>query len=49
MNVVAGVPKIPIGRVARGVLPFMLGQLGGLALLLAFPSLVTAPARWFAG
>ena len=33
----------------RGVWPFLLAQLLVLTLLVLFPSLVTVPARWFAG
>ena len=49
LNVVAGVAKISIGEVARGVLPFMLAEFIVLFLLVLFPSLVTVPAKWFAG
>ncbi|WP_418320849.1 TRAP transporter large permease subunit [Piscinibacter sakaiensis] len=49
LNVVAGVAKISIGQVARGVMPFMLAQLIVLFLLVLFPSLVTVPAKWFTG
>ena len=49
LNVVAGVTRISIGEVTRGVWPFMLAELAVLFLLVLFPSLVTVPARWFAG
>ncbi|WP_207459059.1 TRAP transporter large permease subunit [Azospirillum sp. SYSU D00513] len=49
LNVVAGVSKISMGSLIRGVWPFMLAQLIVLALLILFPSLVTVPARWFYG
>ncbi|MFD1626181.1 TRAP transporter large permease subunit [Azospirillum griseum] len=49
LNVVAGVGKLSMGSVIRGVWPFMVAQLIVLALLVLFPSLVTVPARWFAG
>lgn len=49
LNVVAGVSKIPLDQVVKGVWPFMLVQLMVLFLLVFFPSLVTVPARWFAG
>ncbi|HEX4853708.1 TRAP transporter large permease subunit [Arenimonas sp.] len=49
LNVVAGVSKISIGQVVKGVLPFMLAQIIVLFLLVLFPSLVTVPAKWFAG
>ncbi|BAI74388.1 TRAP dicarboxylate transporter large permease protein (plasmid) [Azospirillum sp. B510] len=49
LNVVAGVSKISMGNLMRGVWPFMAAQLIVLALLVLFPSLVLVPARWFAG
>ena len=49
LNVVAGVTRISIGEVTRGVWPFMLAELAVLFLLVLFPALVTVPARWFAG
>ena len=48
LNVVAGVTRISISEVTRGVWPFMLAELAVLFLLVLFPSLVTVPARWFA-
>ena len=49
LNVVAGVTRISINEVTRGVWPFMLAEIAVLFLLVLFPSLVTVPARWFAG
>ena len=49
LNVVAGVTRISIGEVTKGVWPFMLAELAVLFLLVLFPPLVTVPARWFAG
>ncbi len=49
LNVVAGVGKISMGNLMRGVWPFMLAQIIVLALLVLFPVLVTGPARWFHG
>ncbi|PWC87433.1 L-dehydroascorbate transporter large permease subunit [Azospirillum sp. TSH100] len=49
LNVVAGVAKLNMGALMRGVWPFLLAQLLVLTLLVLFPSLVTVPARWFAG
>ncbi|MBP2299119.1 TRAP transporter large permease subunit [Azospirillum picis] len=49
LNVVAGVARLNMGSLMRGVWPFLLAQLLMLALLVLFPSLVTVPARWFAG
>jgi len=49
LNVVAGVGRMKMDEVARGVLPFMMAQFAVLFLLILFPSIVTVPARWFAG
>ena len=49
LSTVAGVGKVGMDEVTRGVWPFMLAQFGVLFLLIAFPALVTAPARWFYG
>ena len=49
LNVVAGVTRLSVGQVTRGVWPFMLAEIAVLFLLVLFPSLVTVPARWFAG
>jgi TRAP-type transport system large permease protein len=46
LNVVAAVARIDLGLVIRGVTPFLIAQLIVLALLVAFPALVTVPARW---
>jgi TRAP-type transport system large permease protein len=46
LNVVAGVGKLKMDDVTRGVLPFMLAQLVVLFLLVLFPSLVLVPLRW---
>jgi len=35
--------------VMRGVWPFMLAETAVLLLMVAFPPLVTIPAKWFAG
>ncbi|MEN9631300.1 MAG: hypothetical protein RJA10_4528 [Pseudomonadota bacterium] len=47
LNVVAGVGKMKMDEVTRGVLPFMLAQFVVLFLLVLFPQLVLAPLRWF--
>lgn len=47
LNVVAGVGKMKIDQVARGVWPFLLAQIAVLFLLVMFPQLVLAPLRWF--
>jgi len=49
LNVVAGVSKISMEDVMRGVWPFMLAETAVLLLMVAFPPLVTIPAKWFAG
>jgi TRAP-type transport system large permease protein len=49
LNVVAGVGKMKMDEVTKGVLPFMFAEFAVMFLLVFFPSLVTVPARWFAG
>jgi tripartite ATP-independent transporter DctM subunit len=46
LNVVAGVARISMNDLMRGVWPFMVAQLIVLALLILFPALVTVPAAW---
>ena len=46
LNTVAGVGRLGIDAVTRGVLPFVLAQFALLLLLILFPQLVLAPARW---
>jgi len=46
LNVVAGVSKIKMDNIIKGVWPFMVAQLIVLLLLVMFPVLVTGPARW---
>ena len=46
LNVVAGVSRVSMDDVIRGVWPFMLAQLIVLALLVFFPSLVLVPLSW---
>ncbi len=48
LNTVAGVGKIKMDEVTRGVLPFMGAQFIIMFLLVAFPQIVTVPARWLA-
>jgi TRAP-type transport system large permease protein len=48
LNVVAGVGKMKMDEVTRGVIPFMLAQFAIMFLLVLFPAIVTVPARWFA-
>ena len=47
LNVVAGVGKMKMDEVTRGVLPFMAAQFFVMFLLVLFPQLVLAPLRWF--
>jgi len=49
LNVVAGVGKMRMDEVTRGVIPFMIAQFTVMFLMVFFPWLVTGPARWFAG
>ncbi len=47
LNVVAGVARVDLGSVTRGVWPFLAAQLVLLLLFILFPALVMVPARWF--
>ena len=49
LNVVAGVTRTTMEDLMKGVWPFMLAELAVLLLLILFPALVTAPARWLSG
>ena len=49
LNVVAGVGKMRMDEVTRGVIPFMTAQFFVMFLLVLFPSLVLLPMRWFIG
>lgn len=46
LNVVAGVGKMKMDDVTRGMLPFMVAEFAVMFLLVLFPSLVTVPMRW---
>lgn len=46
LNVVAGVGRLPMHQVVKGVNPFLLTYVLILALFVAFPQLVTAPVAW---
>ena len=48
LNVVAGVGRMRMDEVTRGVIPFMVAQFTVMFLMVLFPALVTVPARWFA-
>lgn len=47
LNTVAGVGRVRMDEVTRGVMPFMLAQFAVMFLMVAFPQLVMVPARWF--
>jgi tripartite ATP-independent transporter DctM subunit len=49
LNVVAGVGRMKMDEVTRGVIPFMTAQFIVMFLMVFFPSIVIVPARWFAG
>ncbi|MBO1040197.1 TRAP transporter large permease [Brucella pituitosa] len=46
LNVVSGVGRVPLGRVIKGVFPFLLAEILVLFLLVLFPDLVLVPASW---
>jgi tripartite ATP-independent transporter DctM subunit len=46
LNVVAGVGRLPLAQVIRGVNPFLLSYLFILSLFVVFPQIVTAPVKW---
>ena len=47
LNVVAGVGRMKMDEVTKGVLPFMLAEFAVMFLMVLFPPLVTVPAKWF--
>jgi TRAP-type transport system large permease protein len=47
LNVVAGIGRMKMDEVTRGVVPFMLAQFAVMFLLVLFPSLVMVPLRFF--
>ena len=49
LNTVAGVGKISMDDVTKGVWPFMLAQFALMFLMVLFPQIVMVPARWLAG
>ncbi len=49
LNTVAGVGKISMDEVTRGVWPFMLAQFALMFLLVLFPQIVLVPLGWFYG
>jgi tripartite ATP-independent transporter DctM subunit len=49
LNVVAGVGRISMEDVTRGIWPFLIAEFAVLFLLVLFPWIVTAPVRFLAG
>lgn len=47
LNAVAGVGKVNLDEVTRGVMPFMLAQFITMFVFVLIPDLVMLPARWF--
>ena len=46
LNVVAGVGRLPMHQVIKGVNPFLIAYLFVLGLFIVFPQIVTAPVAW---
>ena len=46
LNVISTIGRMPMNKVAAGVLPFLLAQTGVLALLVIFPDIVMVPLQW---
>jgi TRAP-type transport system large permease protein len=49
LNTVAGVGRMKMDEVTKGVMPFMLAEFAIMFLMVMFPQLVTVPAKWFIG
>jgi TRAP-type C4-dicarboxylate transport system permease large subunit len=47
LNTVAGVGKVSMDEVTKGVMPFMTAQFALMFLMVMFPQIVMVPARWF--
>jgi tripartite ATP-independent transporter DctM subunit len=47
LNTVAGVGKVSMDAVTRGVIPFMIAQFIVMFAMVLFPKLVLVPAHWF--
>jgi TRAP-type transport system large permease protein len=47
LNTVAGVGKLGMDEVTKGVMPFMWAQFAVMFLLVLFPELVMVPLKWF--
>ncbi|MNY64470.1 DctM-like transporter [compost metagenome] len=46
LNVVGGIGRLRMEILVRGVMPFFYIYLGIVALLIAFPAIVTVPLAW---
>jgi len=49
LNAVAGVGRMRMDDVTKGVFPFLLAESAVMILMVIFPQLVTVPAKWFIG
>ncbi|WP_462383074.1 TRAP transporter large permease subunit [Pseudomonas sp. Marseille-QA0892] len=49
LNVVAGVARIDLVALIKGVMPFLIAELLIIGLLIAFPDLLLVPAGWLGG
>lgn len=47
LNVVSSVARVNLDTVIKGMFPFLIAETLVMFLLVAFPKLVTVPARWF--
>ena len=47
LNVVSSVARVNLDTVIKGMFPFLIAETLVMFLLVAFPQLVTIPARWF--
>lgn len=47
LNTVAGVGKVSMDEVTKGVMPFMMAQFAIMFLMVLFPEMVMIPLKWF--
>jgi TRAP-type transport system large permease protein len=47
LNTVAGVGKVSMDEVTKGVMPFMVAQFIVMFLMVLFPDIVMLPLKWF--
>jgi len=47
LNTVAGVGRVSMDAVTKGVIPFMIAQFLIMFAMVLFPKLVLVPAHWF--